>query len=134
MHPYFLFQVLHYPAAYLQEGDFADFGVVLDLEEALLSVQEGFLGLTHLDSGQVTKQVTLLCYIHCLLCGLKVLLLQFQQHQVVLVSLPEIVQVGTELQFQLVNGDIGRQFIQTGVALLYTLLSANQVYADGGAE
>ena len=98
MHPYFLFQVLHYPATDLEEGDLTDFGVVLDLEEALLSVQEGFLGLTHLNSGEVTKQVTLLCYIHSLLCGLKVLLLQFQQHQVVLVSLPEIVQVGAQLK------------------------------------
>ena len=44
----YLFKILHYSAADLEEGDLADFGVVLDLEEAFLGVQEGLLGLTHL--------------------------------------------------------------------------------------
>ena len=54
-----LFQIVRDVPADLQQGNFADLGVVFGCQETVFGVEQTVLGFTHFDTGQVAKQETL---------------------------------------------------------------------------
>ena len=91
-----LFQVDHDVAADLLQRYFAQLGVVLRREDALLGVQQALLRLAHFDARQVAQQVAFHGDLVILLGGDQVLLFEQDHFEVVPVSLPEIRQVGAQ--------------------------------------
>ena len=103
-------------------------------ENAFLGVQQAFLGFPHLDARQVAEQVALHCDFVVLGRCDEVLLFEFQQFEIVAVSLPEVGQVGPQRQFELLPGELGVFDLDAGVALFAPSVAVEQRDAERRAD
>ena len=105
-------------SADLLQRYFAELGIVLRREDALLGVEQALLRLAHLDAGQIAQQVTLHGDFVVLAGGDQVLGFELDHFEVVAVGLPEIRQIRHERLLQLLTGQFGVFDRDPGVALL----------------
>ena len=105
-------------SADLLQRYFAELGIVLRREDALLGVEQALLRLAHLDAGQIAQQVTLHGDLVVLAGGDQILGFELDHFEVVAVGLPEIRQIRHERRLQLLTGQFGVFDRDPSVALL----------------
>ena len=87
--------------------------------------------LSHLDTRKVAQQVSLVSYFIIIIGHSLVFALQSQYLQVVLISIPQGIEVGFQLQVELLERELGVFLADTGVALLSALVAVEEIKAYG---
>lgn len=129
-----LLQILTNAATDEQQGDLADLGVVLYLQDALLGVEEVLLHLTHVEAGEVTQLVTFEGGLKVVLGNGEVLALQIEEVEVVAVGLPESSQAGAQVQFELLALQLAVLDGQLCIATLAAAVAVEEFDAYGKAS
>ena len=92
-------QVVHNAATELQKRNFANLRIVFSHEYAFFGIEQALLCLAHFDARQVAQHISFHSDVVVFLRRNQVLSFEAQQSEVVLVSLPQVGQVGLQCQF-----------------------------------